>query len=96
MFPCSGCGLCCQNIAGIKELQSHDRGDGICKYFDFETKGCSIYEQRPLICQVDGMYAQKYAKEYTQEEFYRLNANVCNALQEQYQYDTSYRVKIGE
>jgi len=49
VFPCTSCGLCCQNIGGIKELKEFDLGNGICKYFDFGNRKCSIYEDRPNI-----------------------------------------------
>jgi len=96
MFPCSNCGLCCQNIGGIIELQNFDLGNGVCKYFDPITHDCNIYDSRPEICSVDTMYEVKYKQYFTKEEFYMQNANVCNTLQEQYKIDKSYRIKIGE
>ncbi len=36
MFPCTGCGLCCQNIATVKELKEFDLGNGVCKFFDIK------------------------------------------------------------
>jgi len=95
MFPCTGCGLCCQNITNIKELKEFDLGNGICKYFDYNSRECTIYEYRPNICKVDKMFELVYHKEFTKEEFYIGNAKVCNALQEQYKFDKSFRVIIG-
>lgn len=94
MFPCSGCGLCCQNIAHIKELREFNRGDGVCKYYDFTSKICLIYEKRPDICKVDTMYQKEYYKSFSKKEFYTLNAEVCNKLQELYGVESSYRVEI--
>jgi Fe-S-cluster containining protein len=94
MFPCSGCGLCCQNIGHIEELKEFNRGDGVCKYYDFASKLCLIYETRPDICQIDTMYQKEYFQKFTKEEFYKLNAEVCNKLQELYNMDISYRVSI--
>lgn len=96
MFPCSGCGLCCQNISTVKELKDFDLGNGVCKFFVFETKSCSIYETRPNICKVDKMFDLKYYKNYSKKEFYKLNVNACNEIQEKYQFDISYRIKLGE
>ena len=62
IFPCTKCGLCCQNISSIPELKDYDLGTGICKYFDSITNGCEIYENRPLICRVDKMFDLKYHK----------------------------------
>jgi len=95
MFPCTVCGLCCQNISNIKELKEFDLGNGVCKYFDYSTRGCSIYEDRPDVCRVDKMFDLVYYKEFTREEFYIANAKICNFLQEQYKLDKSFRVKIG-
>jgi len=94
MFPCTGCGLCCQNISDVFELKEFDLGNGVCKYFDFATKSCLIYNKRPDICRVDKMYEKEYSKFYTKEKFYIGNAKVCNFLQEKYGMDISYRVKI--
>lgn len=94
MFPCSGCGLCCQNLIDIPEMKDYNLGNGVCKYFDKLTNSCTIYETRPDICRVDKMFELKYYKHFTKEEFYIANANVCNELQEQYRMDKSYRVII--
>jgi len=96
MFPCTSCGLCCQNISNIKELEKYDLGNGTCKYFDNISKLCTIYEKRPDICRVDKMFDLVYSNEFTQVEFYIGNAKVCNNLQEKYKMDKSFRVKIGE
>ena len=49
MFPCTGCGLCCQNITNIEELKEYDLGNGVCKYFDSISNKCKIYDDRPNI-----------------------------------------------
>ena len=94
MYPCTGCGLCCQHISDIKELKEFDLGNGVCKHYDYATKGCRIYENRPTICRVDEMYESAYKKSYGKLEFYKLNAEVCNKLQEINGLDSSYIVKI--
>jgi Fe-S-cluster containining protein len=94
IFPCSSCGLCCQNISTIKELKNYDLGNGVCKYFDVLNKSCEIYNSRPEICQIDRMFQIKYNNYFTKEEFYIENAKVCNSLQEQYGLDKSFRIKI--
>ena len=96
MFPCTGCGLCCQNISTIKELKEFDLGNGICKYFDVITNNCKIYNTRPNICRVDKMFDIEYHKFYSKDEFYILNADACNAMQKKYKLNESFRLKIGE
>ncbi|MCT7576281.1 YkgJ family cysteine cluster protein [Aliarcobacter butzleri] len=96
MFPCTSCGVCCQNISHITELKDFDLGDGICKYFNKQSMTCKIYDIRPDVCRVDLMFEKEYYKYYDKEEFYRLNVQVCNKLQEKFNLDKKYRINIGE
>ena len=73
-FPCTACGKCCQNVGKSEETALLDRGDG--EY----TKLCLIYENRPLVCQVEKYY-QAYLKEiYEWDEFVKLNLEICQKL----------------
>ena len=81
MFPCSLCGLCCQNISDIKELELFDLGNGVCRCFDDKNNICTIYNNRPDICKIDKMFDIKYMKYFTKKEFYIENIKICNALQ---------------
>lgn len=94
MFPCTSCGLCCQHISNIAELKDFDLGNGTCKHFDMINNICTIYEKRPDICRVDKMFDIKYHLYVTKEQFYRLNADVCNELQKKFHIDSSFRVKL--
>ncbi len=96
MFPCTSCGLCCQNIADITELKDFNLGNGVCKHFNLINNSCNIYDNRPDICKVDKMFEIKYFKYFTKKDFYIENAKVCNELQNQYKLNDSYKVKIGE
>ena len=96
MFPCSGCGLCCQNISNVDELKEFDLGNGVCKYFNFLDNSCDIYETRPDICKVDKMFDIKYNQYFSKEEFYIENAKICNSMQDKYKIDKSFRVKIKD
>ena len=96
MFPCSGCGLCCQNISSVEELKEFDLGNGVCKYFDTENKGCKIYDNRPNICKIDTMFDLEYHLYFSKKEFYLENAKACNKLQEMANTDLFYRIKIEE
>ena len=51
MFLCDKCGLCCRNIDKVPQLKEFHNGDGICKFLT--NNKCSIYESRPLICNID-------------------------------------------
>lgn len=90
-FPCTSCGACCKSIKGIDFLKEHDSGDGCCKYLD-ENNLCSIYEERPLLCNIDRAYAMIFSANYSKEEFYSINAEACNKLQSSLCIDNSFRV----
>lgn len=96
MFPCTSCGICCQNISLIRELKDFDLGNGTCKHYDVVDLKCNIYDTRPNICRVDKMFDIEYNKYFSKKEFYILNANVCNKLQDKYEMDKKYKIKIGE
>ncbi|WP_239662079.1 hypothetical protein [Brachyspira hyodysenteriae] len=49
-----------------------------------EDNKCSIYDNRPDICNVDLMYQKKYSNFYSKEEFYKLNYEVCIKLKKNY------------
>lgn len=79
-FPCIACGLCCQNSYLVYELQALISDEDLCKNFDKKTKKCKIYKSRPLICNVDEMYKQKYSYQMTKKDFYLANLEVCYKL----------------
>ena len=84
MFYCDCCGLCCMNLSKSEIYSDLDRGDGICKYFDMDSKLCTIYEERPEKCNVDKMYNNFFRYKMTIEEYYRLNYKACNELKNLY------------
>ena len=92
-FPCTCCGVCCKNIAGIEELKDFDLGNGVCKFLNEKTKQCDIYEQRPKICKIDEMFDFHYSKYFSKEQFYLINIKSCNLLQEKENIDESFRIK---
>lgn len=61
-----------------------DRGDGICKFFDDGKSLCSVYENRPIECNVDAMYDRFFAEKMIREEYYEMNYAGCRALREQF------------
>lgn len=93
-FPCTICGVCCKNISHIQELKDFDLGNGVCKHLDLKTNKCKIYNERPRICNIDKMFALEYSKYFSKEEFYLININSCNLLQEKNNIDISFRIKI--
>lgn len=79
-FQCDMCGLCCKSV-GTSDIYKHfDRGDGTCRYYEDDTRKCSIYAERPLICNVEGYYLEKLQDKMTKEEFFELNYQACARL----------------
>lgn len=79
-FDCDKCGLCCQNIRKSLVDVDFDRGDGVCKNFDDETKLCKIYYERPIFCNVDAYYEKFLSKLMTRENFHEMNRAACEKL----------------
>ena len=80
MFNCDKCGLCCQQVSTSEIYAGLDRGDGICRYYDDSTKLCSIYDSRPIICNVDKAYQEFFQDKMSMEEYYALNYKSCQTL----------------
>ncbi len=81
-FPCNECGACCKSLKGIESFSELDRGDGVCKHFNDLTKRCSIYNERPLLCNIDKAYVTLFADQMSKEQYYEINIRSCNELQE--------------
>ena len=78
-FFCDKCGSCCKVLKFIPELSEYDRGDGICKYL--KDNLCTIYTNRPEICNVEKTY-KRFSDKYSKEEYYKLVAEYCKKLKE--------------
>ena len=77
-FICDCCGLCCMNLNMSKLYDDLDRGDGVCKYLDINSKLCTIYDIRPEKCNVDKFYKRYFQCKMNIEEYYKLNYDTCN------------------
>lgn len=82
MFVCDKCGLCCMKIGSSSIYSSLDRGDGVCKNFVSSSKLCTIYNKRPLICNVDEMYNAYFKDRMSEEEYYNLNYEACKQFKQ--------------
>lgn len=79
-FPCSGCGACCKSILLSPKTAWLDRGDGVCKHFDDNGRVCTIYENRPDVCNVRKMYEKLYVNYYSWSDFVGVNKKACENL----------------
>lgn len=82
MFVCDKCGLCCRKVTESPVYRELDRGDGICRFFDEFSKLCTIYEDRPLLCNVNEAYEQIFQEIISKEEYENLNQESCRKLKE--------------
>lgn len=84
VFECDKCGLCCQHIKGIKELENFMLDDESCINLDKASNLCKIYDKRPDICRVDRMFEKVFYKFMSKEEYLNLNILSCEKLKEIY------------
>jgi Fe-S-cluster containining protein len=80
-FLCDKCGICCTKLKGNMIYSKLDKGDGTCKYFEKDNNLCSIYNNRPEICNVTLMYSKCFDKIYTIDEFVCENKKICRVWQ---------------
>ena len=66
----------------IPFLSDFDRGDGVCRYL--VNNLCSIYNERPSICNVEQMYLSYFKEIMTEKEFIELNIKSCLQIAEYY------------
>lgn len=64
-FNCDRCGLCCKALN--------------CQYLT-KDNFCSIYETRPLICDIEKGYEEVFKSKMTKQEWFNLNEHYCNVL----------------
>lgn len=91
-FPCTGCGACCRKISNIlstieqyrsfpvmyeaiKNFPYSVNSDGSCS--KLEDNACSVYDNRPLLCNVKELGIESG---YDLPAWFELNALSCNAL----------------
>lgn len=57
-----------------------DKGNGVCKFLNDETNFCSIYDQRPLLCNVNESYKVYFEKYMSLEQYHEENHKACKLL----------------
>ena len=82
-FPCLKCGTCCTKLDNNKIYSHLDQGNGVCIYFDSASKLCSIYDDRPLICNVEKMYDAHFFKIMSYDEYLKINKEACEILRKE-------------
>jgi len=101
-FPCTKCGVCCTRIGFIVEnlRECSDPNSKLYFPYEFDEKGvcsklvdnkCSVYENRPTLCNVEKMFDRKHN---TWDEFVLININACNQMMDEVGVDEEFRIKI--
>ena len=90
-FPCTLCGACCRSIHAVKELEMFCQ-NGICVHLQ-GNNSCAIYENRPIVCNIEELYQHSFANIMSKKDFYNANIKICNDLQEKFGIDKKYRIK---
>lgn len=80
MFKCDCCGLCCMKVNSSFLYKNLDRGDGICRFFDCMSHLCTIYDKRPIRCNIDLAYDLYFKEIMSKEQYYQLNYSECEKL----------------
>ena len=108
-FPCTSCGECCKNIgSGFEKTLKTDvplaikdlieqfpyklDENGACSMLN-EDNSCSVYDNRPIICNIKLAAKLLHIDEYT---WFKQNADACNDLIRSANLDDRYLVTIGE
>ena len=85
MFKCNQCGLCCKLFNQIDIPQGYEvlnDGSGECIYL--KNNLCSIYENRPPLCNSDWVYKNRCESYMSREDFDAMITLQCEALKEKY------------
>lgn len=79
-FNCWNCTACCRLCDKTEELKQYDRGDGTCINLTTDNL-CSIYENRPEICNTKRMYEKKWKSVMSWDKYVELSEVACKILE---------------
>lgn len=100
-YPCTMCGCCCRKIEVVIKLTEgiedeklrfpfQPDKEGVCEKFNKQDNTCSIYETRPLICDIDRM-AEYF--DVDKKSFYTSNIKACNEMMDMDGVDKKLRIQ---
>jgi Fe-S-cluster containining protein len=87
------CGNCCRYLHKVSFLSEYNTGNGICKHL--ANNLCNIYDERPLICNVEKMYTAYFNAKMTEKQFILTNLLSCKEIAAQFD-DAQSSQKIDE
>jgi Fe-S-cluster containining protein len=92
-FQCTSCGLCCRSVGNVlankdrlpeafkkdlKDFPYTAKEDGSCEKLVGDK--CSVYKNRPDLCNIETRYNKHYSSLLTKEEFYETQYRACQTL----------------
>lgn len=85
-------------MAGLMGIMPR-REDGACLYLD-ENNGCSIYEDRPFLCNVDKMYNLRKSADLlpagtSKIDYFKMNSEKCNELIKSENLDKKFLIDVS-
>lgn len=101
-FPCTGCGACCRRVGKIMDTIAEASDQNSQLYFPYKwdetgkcemllpDNSCSVYENRPLICNVDKLHSL-FA--IPKAEYYALTIGLCNQMMDDDGLPERFRIK---
>lgn len=95
MFDCKQCGICCRYVGHVFFAKDMALPNGTCKYLDEVTNKCTIYNERPIFCNVDKYYDTHLVGKMTREEWYAQNHKACISMEEKYNNERYNRNNRG-
>lgn len=102
-YPCTGCGCCCKHVdQGVKnwELEGLPATNPLHFPFTWDDTGrceklgednrCTIYETRPLICNIEKVADYLGVDK---KKFFERNIKACNMMMDQDGVPEEFRIK---
>lgn len=81
-FPCTKCGACCKLVPdAVLDIFSLPKSPtGGCGYLK-QDNSCSIYDNRPDICNVTKMWKKYHSSKMSWDEYIKVSLEACATLQ---------------
>lgn len=106
-FPCTKCGACCMSMGLI--LENKGKGvmfqkeveefpykadeNGVCE--KLTDKGCSVYKDRPDLCNTETI-RERYYSHLSKKDYFLLMIDGCKRLIKHFDVDESLTPKLDD
>ena len=98
---CTSCGCCCRRVGlNLEFLKKKGfpynvkKGTTQCEMLTEDNK-CSVYRERPSVCNVNSMYYREHSKNgMTKKEHFKIEAQICNHFMDEDNTPLHFRIDI--